>query len=557
MMKKVFGHSCLKAFSAAILMVILFAGTVYAQPQSIYLDSGEIQGNGFVSIDETFETCDGKMRELIMTGLKPGNKDLMLKCLSEHYQEGEDPVPLKIIDEAFCDAEKYDNSDEQAGYDSLQCWAASAANMLWISGWTDYLEYPEGMQLFSSEDEIFQLYNARFTDRGGDIDRAIDWFFMGEFFVSGTKKSAALMEPEAEDGFLKGFVSSLAQNRYDLTENTSDIRQLLKIRPNPEDLIYGQSVFQGSTGSLIGGELLDSFHSVTVIGVIIDPAAEQPEEQFRAVVIIDSDNDAVPDEEEIGLVQSLTAEDEKILDDLQKEEKARLKAKRPNSYTVYPLRCIQDINGTACWEIVGYSDYEDEYWEPEIVYSINELFVPSDALIESLWEKEGSLDHINDPDLTLDTLFMTGDPEGFTDPYIGRINQVEHAVVTEFAYGEAVRLNYFVSNRSHKSIDLDAGEEILPSLTWKVTRESDEVVVAEGTHLCELPILAGYECSSDQPDLITVNKINEQILPLEPGEYILTAELNKDHTVREAYYRNNQLQTLRFSVLDNPDGMMK
>ena len=105
------------------------------------------------------------------------------------------------------------------------------------------------------------------------------------------------------------------------------------------------------------------------------------------------------------------------------EAKAVLKAGRPNSCTVYPLRYIRDINNQACWEIVGYSDPEEEYWEPEILYSINELPIPSEILTQMFWEETGSLDHMNDPDLTLDTLFMTSDPEGFTDPYVGRIQE--------------------------------------------------------------------------------------------------------------------------------------
>ena len=231
------------------------------------------------------------------------------------------------------------------------------------------------------------------------------------------------------------------------------------------------------------------------------------------------------------------------------EAKAVLKAGRPNSCTVYPLRYIRDINNQACWEIVGYSDPEEEYWEPEILYSINELPIPSEILTQMFWEETGSLDHMNDPDLTLDTLFMTSDPEGFTDPYVGRIQETGNAVVTEFPYGAAVRLNYFVSNRGRKSIDADSDVQ-RPSLTWKVTRDSDGEVVSEGTHMCELPILAGYECGSDKPNLITINEYYGQILPLDPGEYTLTAELNSGQSVREAYYRNNQPRILRFTVLE-------
>ena len=545
-------HRIIRTVPAICIAALLTAGSVSASPAVLRLDSGAEKEAGFIAIDEIFKTAQDQVREVVMTGLKEGNKDLLLACLEENYRETKEPVPLKIIDEAFCDAEKWDNTDEHAYYDTLQCWAASAANMLWMSGWTEYLEYPEGMQPFSSEDEIFRLYNNRFSDRGGDIDRALDWFFMGEFFVTGIKKSTVLIDPEAQDGFKKDFVSSLAQKAYDLTENTEDICRLLKIGPADAGQMQGRSVFQGSTGALVGGELIGSGHSVTIAGVITDPAEELPQNKFKAVIIIDSDNDGVANEEEKTLVQSITAEEEETQEKLRNARKGELKAARPNSCTVYPLNYIRDINGTACWEIVGYADPEEEHWEPEILFSISELPLPSDTLIESLREESGSLDHMNDPDFTLDTIFMTGNPQGYTDPYIGRILQDEDAYVTEFAYGQAIRMNYFVSDRSRKGIEKDAPEEECPCLSWKVTRDSDGTVAAEGTHRCELPVMAGYEGLSDEPDLITLNEIYGQILPWDPGDYIVTAELNKDHAVRESYYKNNLPQTLKFTINPPP-----
>ena len=297
--------------AAGLFVAAFFVNSVYAQPQSIELNSAAEAGSGFIVVDELFETTDGNNRELIMTGLKVENKDLMLQCLTEHYSEAEDAAPLKIIDAAFCDAEKYDNRDENADYDSLQCWAATAADMLWISGWMEHLDYA-GSQPFSSEDEIFRLFNSRFSDRRGDVDRALDWFFMGEFFVTGTKKSAALLNPQAEDGFLKGFVSSLAQNHYDLTECPGDIVHLLKIGSADESQTMGQSVFQGALGFLLGGQLTDSIHSVMIAGVIIDPQEDLLQDQWKAVIIIDSDNDGQASEEEAAIVEALTADDETV-----------------------------------------------------------------------------------------------------------------------------------------------------------------------------------------------------------------------------------------------------
>ena len=544
------------ALVAALCIGLFSSGAVFAEPLSVELESGASRGGEFIAVDETFVTADGQTRELILSGLKPENRDLVIRALEENYTETGEAAALKLIDESFCDAEKYDSYDDEAEYDSAHCWAAAASNMLWISGWTEYFEYPEGMDPFTSEDEIFRIFNKRFTDRGGDTDRGIDWLIMGEYFISGSKPAPSLNDPAAEDGLSKDLVISLAQNQYDLAKNPDDISRLLNIAPAGSGRSDRQSVFQGAIGELSAGELSDSMHAITIAGVIIDPAAQTSDQQFRAIILIDSDNDSTPDEQEKARVEAVTADDESEQKEQRNAEKAAIKADRPNSYTVYPLNRTKDTNGAECWEIVDYSDPESENWQPTILYTMDELEVPSDGLIESIRETEGTRDHVNDPDLTLDVVVLTKDPNGFTDPYYGPMLE-EGAVATVFGPNEPIRMNYFASNRSMKNVESDVPENEKPVLTWKVTRDSDGEVVAEGTHRCELPMLAGYTGATQQPNLVTVNEVGGELQSWEPGSYTLTAELNPDHSLREAYFRNNTPQTVKFEVSSDPDAAVK
>ena len=68
----------------------------------------------------------------------------------------------------FIDAEKY--KPERS--DINLCWAASCANMLTYTGWA--------LQAgFNNEDEVFDLYNASFSNNGGFQYNGLAWFFNG------------------------------------------------------------------------------------------------------------------------------------------------------------------------------------------------------------------------------------------------------------------------------------------------------------------------------------------------------------------------------------------
>ncbi len=75
----------------------------------------------------------------------------------------------------YYDAEK----SPLTGEDDELCWAATAANILWASGWGTVIGDVTGAPLFGSEDDIFDYYRDHWTNLGGNAWFAWDWWFDG------------------------------------------------------------------------------------------------------------------------------------------------------------------------------------------------------------------------------------------------------------------------------------------------------------------------------------------------------------------------------------------
>lgn len=517
----------------------------------VILDSGKTRNNEIKPVDVNFTSADNKTLRLTMTGLTDANTEHMLTALEESFLnsgEGAD-TPIKVVDDSFIDAEKWDLNEKPLpdyydyffGYDSLHCWAAACSNMLWISGWADELTNPRTGQPFKSEDDIFEYYNVNFSDQGSDSDRGIDWFFMGEFFLSGPSNSAYKMH-NPSGGLKPSFVSSVAQKQYNLVERPSDIERMLRVAAADP---ASRSVFQLTTGSLDAGELSIPLHSITGIGLITDPEAGNIEERYKAIILIDSDNDASSSEEERDEWEAImrkfegtepfSPESNAVTSELIQYMESR-KELRPNSYTVYKLRYSTDINGTPYWEIVGY-DKSDTI----AIYNIDELPCPSEEILAECTEDEGSADVNSEVDLTLDNLFTTSNEESATDPYGFPAANAEKY---EFDQGDPVNINYFLANRSNVILDDSYTGGNVVTVDWIVTRDSDGSTVASGSTGQEFNIHYGIEAGA----MLYLNKTDSGYEKWQPGAYTATVSFNKDRKFREAYYKNNFDKSVHFTV---------
>ena len=408
-------HSIAMFFALIMIIagsVCAFPGISHAndQPGEVFLDSGADRNAPVTAVDTEFTAADGNQYRLITTGLRAGNQERMVNCLAENCFAGDHPS-LKIIDESFVDAEKWNDREGEGAwgkFNALHCWAAATSNLMWLSGWAGLMTDPrtDPETGFASEDEAFDYISSRFFDTGGDIDAAIDWFFMGEHFSTNTKLPASLLGEDKHDGRLKTIVSSNFQKKYDLAEDPAAIEQLCRISANSNE----RAVFGGNIGSLDSdGNLDQSGHAITIIGVIMDPAADSMADRYKAIILADSDNDGSPTEAEIAEDEALfpaPAEDEDAdpaMVSARRAHRLTSQKQRPNSYTVYGLQYQTDAAGRPYWAITGYNDDGSV----TALYDFVSL-APYDAeLMRSNVEMKGSADITANVDLTLDEVYTT------------------------------------------------------------------------------------------------------------------------------------------------------
>ena len=520
------------------------------------------QGTGareFISADEGFTSADGKQLRLTMTGLTSNNKAGMISALEQYFQAGTDgnagsgtgsdsDTPIKIEDADFVDVEKWDANEEKQsdyfyGYDRGHCWAASCANMLWLSGWAKGLINPRTGKLFRNEDDIFEYYNVNFFDHGNDTDRAIDWFFMGEFFTSGPAPSTYTFDNHS-GGLMKTFVSSVAQKQHDLVKNPESIGEILKVAAGkPEE----RAMFEVTVGEVLNDELTIGTHAITGIGLITDPNAENIAERYKAIILADSDNDAHPSAEELAerdaIMQKFEGLDpiadedevEKVREELIKYKESR-KELRPRSYTVYKLRYSEDITGTPYWEVVQFSDRSIT-----AMFNLDELMCCTDAVLRSSTETEGSADVNTHVDFTLDNLFTTSNETSVRDPYEV---DADKAKKHEFRPGEPVNVNYFLANRSNVTLDdsYPGGNKV--TVDWTVTRDSDGGIIDAGSVSQAFNTYKKIE----EGAMLFLNKTDTGYSSWDPGEYTVKVSFNKDRKFNESYYLNNHDRTLHFTI---------
>ena len=491
----------------------------------VELNSGAERNGEFITVNEEFQTESASLA-LIMSGLKEGNKESLLNALAQYFDpDGEKGV--KVVDAALADAEKWcDDDGDPTAYDANQCWAASASNMLWVSGWAQKFVNPATGANFASEDEVFSLFNTSFTDRGSEVSSGIDWFFMGEYYASDIGSHASLIDKQT-GGYMKSFVSTLAQHRYAMKEDDGYISQLERIDASSES----PAVFQLSLGSIDEGTISSSIHSVTLAGVIIDPNTTSLENRYKGIAIVNSDDDAVP-----------SAEAQQITDPTFEQKQAD-KAARPNSCTFYPLRHMYDANGTPCWEIVGYSEVATT-----VLYALNALELPSDDLISKYTETEGDCSLTDAVDLTLESAITTDETEPITDYWHYSIFADDYKCY-EFESDEPVNLNYFAINRSQVIMDTEYKGEKDLSVSWKVTKDSDGTVVAEGTSVFEENLYSNSEAGA----MIHLNQVEGGLAAWEAGSYTATISLNPDRAIKEAYYLNNVDQSVKFTIVGSDE----
>ena len=481
---------------------------------------GTWEGSSYVSLHRTFSSQNGEF-DLILTGLTTDSAAYVIEAMQDY--DPDDDAPLRLEHEDFVDAEKWDtyseiNDDDD---DSSQCWAASASNILLVSGWTEGFKDPVTGRAFDSEDTIFEYFNNKFTNRGCDVIQGIGWFFTGEFSPDWESSHPAMIigDPDPADGIIKDFAVTAAVTEYSLSLDHTQIEWLEEL-----DMNYpAPSVFEGSVGFLRDEGLTKSEHSLTVVGVITDPEETDIDKRYKAIILADSDNDGCPDPD--METEGLTL-----------EQRNADKEARPNSYTVYKLALSKDANGTDYWEILNYSDNGHT-----ALYTLVSLPMVSTELVDIYRETEGTCSPMTDPDFVMSKLFTTSNTESIMDPIMF---DEEETIKTVFEQGEAVNLNFFIANVSYVDYDDEQNEGAPLTAEWYVSSEKDDSLIASGSITCEGMIMSslfgGY--------LAELNTVDGETEIWPAGRYKVTVSVNTDHAVREAYFLNNREAECEFEI---------
>ena len=177
--------------------------------------------------------------------------------------------------EDIIDAEKCTSITQ----DDMMCWAGTAANMLYYTGW-DLLDT-------TSEDDVFTVFIDHFTLGelyGGNPYYGIKWFFTGDYTPGNW--SGWDIPIENSGGFYSDFFETKAISNY-LTNRTFSVSSLTTAREKLEDgysigILFG---YYNSSGERTGG------HLITMWGMTCDTSLSVNDPNYyTGIIVTDSDD---------------------------------------------------------------------------------------------------------------------------------------------------------------------------------------------------------------------------------------------------------------------------
>ena len=239
-------------------------------------------------------------------------------------------MAYKLIIDSVRDAEKFSTVID--GYDSELCWAATASNMLWTSGYAQSAINPMTGTAFQSEDEVFNYFTQNFTDKPGVPDGAIEYFFNGNYKYRGYSGASQLIDNPYPGDLLPD--EDLSEGVIDQRETTDILSGLNEL----SDVSAGAWLRWWDTGQQ---KYRNGAHWLTLAGITTDNTKTEFNEKYRGVILADSDNDPYDSSGDADEDQDLWP---------------ALAAGQPNSYTFYELSW-EDLtgDGSFAWVVLNYS----------------------------------------------------------------------------------------------------------------------------------------------------------------------------------------------------------
>lgn len=388
------------------------------------------------NVSNSYQSVEADGLTTILRGVQGDDKEeafnYINKWIGEIIKTGK---YLYVPEDDFVDAEKYKFS----GYDSNHCWAATASNILWTTGYAKQIINPMTDTYFRSEDEVMTYFTTNFTDLPGCPEDGVNWFFHGTKgykdlagaqgvaqIRNGSTNTNGLLDTNDSDSFLYNV-------KYQFAERMSAIYSVAS---------YGMGVlvrwFAGDGEPKTEDGLTVGAHWATISGVVYDETkSSNPADSIKAIILADSDNNPV----------NKTLTSESLI-----SEVLAAKSAQPNSYTVYRVQYDSD---KGLWLINNYGRG-------------NAVITHLYGLIDSDKTPQGYLDGddtCNPKDITGAPINLIPTDDGsFTAEIMGAVKALNESGATG-EDGEEIYI--IVQQPAKKAVAEDAESVVLKSLSEK------------------------------------------------------------------------------------------
>lgn len=272
------------------------------------------------TVQDRYEVTIRGVDESIVNGVYT----IIDKYIDEVIQTGKRLVITNNTPGNLIDAEKY--STDVTGYDAQHCWAATASNILWTTGYAKQAVNPLTGQNFTNEDEVMAYFSENFTDDAGDPEEAVNWFIKGTYGFDNDEHTAH--RKSTESGKL-------------LPELSSDVvHKIINVEDNPSEGVNAlRNVAAYGMGVLVrwldNGQLSAGAHWMTISGVVEDVVNET----ISGLILANSDDTPVYEEGPDDLNATSWS------------EKQNAKRQQTNAYVVHRVSKLDDY-----WVIDGFSN---------------------------------------------------------------------------------------------------------------------------------------------------------------------------------------------------------
>lgn len=497
---------------------------------------------------------DGSNYSIVMTGLRSDFAEIfrapdgtaehesgmrVLRMLAYNYLTGngnglmeelnDDAIRAGLDAHNLIDAEKLSAPD----YDEFLCWAGSASDMLWMTGWASGQTDEDGNPLFTSEDDVFDYFRTCFTDAGSYQNMGIKFFINGVNILQ-DKESGEVVFPRTGDGM------GAAQQK------TREIGDILMYNGLVDDVAaenicdaYDMSSCTDFTEVFddVALTAIDDGKAVGLCVAVYEPDTEGKLRQSNSHAVtlmgyLRGDNEA-----DAGGLKGIFISDP----DNNKDQEPADPAQRLNQYNYYDLATV-DINGITSYMMREYGDG----------YVIDQFFTLKNRILSS---------YLKEPDDD-GTMTPAGTPQEdgscllSPDLYPLSIYAVkDQKTVRTVEAGDSVTFYTDMMNMSYCSYPAEDRPEV--KYTVLLYRDGS----AEPCDILELT--AG--CDSEGLGAVSLLNFPCEYKFTETGNYLITVQIDgivlhdretgETVEIPEAYVSNNALQECcKLLVLPFPGG---